>query len=360
MGIKKKVFGYLPLEARVWLFERKLMDRPWPHWYKENYRTLLNEALNTFLSDEELGNNKLVRKLTFDIIKCWLQYEAMPYEYFLYDMRNSGDIKRATFLTDVFKDNTCTKLLDKKAFKKEIKDKYSFYQLMESFFGRKAFLVNSLVNEDAFVTFSVKTKSLFCKMVTGSRGKDAFAIDVPSAEAAKMLLSQLTENKEEEWIVEERIKQCREMAQWNGSSVNTVRIPSFLTKTGFKVLCPAFRTGRHGSMVDNAAQGGVVAGIDSKSGLLMTDGVDEKGNVYKNHPDSGFKFKGWQIPRWQELLKIAERAHRTIPHQKYIGWDFALTEEGWKLVEGNWGQMIGQYATKQGVKDLFLKYITEE
>ena len=52
--------------------------------------------------------------------------------------------------------------------------------------------------------------------------------------------------------------------------------------------------------------------------------------------------------------------YNNMPEQKYIGWDFALTDKGWVLIEGNWGQLVGQYATKVGVKDLFMKYIKDE
>lgn len=359
MGVKMKAFRLLPLNMRVWLFERKLMDRPWPYWYKENYRVLLDKAYETFLTEEDLKDKKKIRELTHDVVRCWLKYEAMPNEYFLYDMRNSDERKRATFLTDVLKDKTCIRCLDRKTFDKEIKDKYAFYQLMKPFFGRKVFQVNSFAEKESFVSFAMETKSLFCKLEKGSRGKGAFVAEVSGREDAERLFGQLSENHDDEWIVEERIRQSQEMAQWNESSVNTVRLPSFLTKSGFKVLAPFFRTGRLGSVIDNAGQGGVFAVIDPVSGVLITDGVDEVGGVFPSHPDSKIQFKGWQVPKWNELLQVAEKAHRIIPHQKYIGWDFALTDNGWRLIEGNWGQMVGQYATKKGVKDEFLRYMQD-
>jgi hypothetical protein len=359
MGIKMRVFRHLPLDARAWLFEKKLMDRHWPSWYEETYRSVLNQAFDTFLTSEERSDKKLMRELTNDIVKCWFRYQALPYEYFLYDMRHCDDDKRATFLTDVVKDQTCVQYINLEVFNKEVKDKYAFFQIMKPFFGRKVFQVNNLTDRGEFVKFAMDVKSLFCKLSKGSRGNGAFAEEVSSEEDAERLFMRLTTSIDDVWVVEERIHQSEEMAQWNESSVNTVRIPSFITQSGFKVICPAYRTGRKGSVVDNASQGSVLAGIDIVSGTLITDGVDEFGHTFKEHPDSGLVFKGWQIPRWKELLETAEQAHRTIPHHKYIGWDFALTDKGWVLIEGNWGQMIGQYATKVGVKDLFMKYISE-
>lgn len=43
---------------------------------------------------------------------------------------------------------------------------------------------------------------------------------------------------------------------------------------------------------------------------------------------------------------------------KYIGWDFALTERGWVLIEGNWGQYVAQQsALGKGLRTEFDKYI---
>jgi hypothetical protein len=41
----------------------------------------------------------------------------------------------------------------------------------------------------------------------------------------------------------------------------------------------------------------------------------------------------------------------------YIGWDFTLTEKGWVLIEGNWGQFVGQYIDKEGIKKQFDNYL---
>lgn len=359
MGIKMSIYKHLPLNAKARLFEKKMMDRHWPSWYGEPFRAVLNEAFDTFLTPEERSDKKLMRELTNDIVKCWLRYQALPYEYFLFDLRHGDDKKRASFLTDIQKSQACASFSNLDAYLKEVCDKFAFYQLMKPFFCRKVFHVNDSTDKEEFVKFALDTKSLFCKSSKGSRGNGAFAEEVLSEEDAERLLLRLTTSTDDAWVVEERIRQCEEMAQWNESSVNTVRLPSFMSKTGFKVLCPAFRTGRKGSVVDNAAQGSVVAGIDIATGSIITDGVDEFGHTFVKHPDSGLVFKGWQIPCWKELLETAEQAHRAIPHHKYIGWDFALTEKGWVLIEGNWGQMIGQYATKVGVKDLFMKYITD-
>ena len=166
--------------------------------------------------------------------------------------------------------------------------------------------------------------------------------------------------EKEDWIAEELIIQHKETEAWNPSSVNTFRIPSFRAKEGVHILQPFFRTGRKGSVVDNAGHGGIFAVFDPETGIITTDGVDEYGGRFECHPDSGKKFKGWKIPYWDELKALVAEVHHSLPeHHRYVGFDFALTKEGqWVLVEGNWGQMVGQMAELKGIRKKFIEYIS--
>lgn len=103
----------------------------------------------------------------------------------------------------------------------------------------------------------------------------------------------------------------------------------------------------------SARWGGIFTIIDEKTGICRTDGYDEFGGVFETHPESGVRYKGFQIPHWEDLLKFAEEIHRTVSWYPYIGWDFAYTPHGWVLVEGNWGQFVCEYAEREGVKKMF-------
>ena len=77
------------------------------------------------------------------------------------------------------------------------------------------------------------------------------------------------------------------------------------------------------------------------------------------HPDSKLKFKGWQIPQYDELKKLAAELIHLMPFgQKYVGFDFALSQDGWVLVEGNsLGQFVGQIAEQKGVRKKVMQYL---
>lgn len=355
MSLKHIIFSILPTRVKVYLFKKIRYNSVCG--YGQTFSTYVEQALDTFLSPSERSNNRLKENLINDMLECWVRYKALPYEYFLFDFRNNqSKTIRATFLTDWDRLPTLTKLDKEKEFIDNINNKYNFYCKFQPFFKRRAIMLDKNSSKDEFIKFAVKTKSVFAKLIAGSKGIGAISREIESEKDAEILYRELISKGD--WIVEERIQQSQLMAQWCSTCVNTVRLPSFLTKKGFYLLDPFFRTGHEGSIVDNAGQGGVFAVIDPKTGVLITDGVDEAANSYKCHPDSNLPYKGWQIPFWNELLETAERAHRMIPNQKYIGWDFALNNNNeWVIIEANWGQMVGQYATRKGVRKEFYKYL---
>lgn len=293
-----------------------------------------------------------------DLKRAYLQCKAYPEEYFLLDLAHADKKKRRSFVTDKFMYMTLGRIVGRKKHDEEIEDKWGFYQLAKDFFKRDAVRVQSFSDWEVFRTMALKVKHLICKPNDKALGSGIFAADVKDEEDARELFNNLN-NQGGTWIIEERIVQDDRMAQWNESSVNSVRVLSFLNADGFYIITPFLRTGRCGSVVDNAGAGGVFANVDYKTGIVESDGIDERGRYYAAHPDSKAKFRGWQIPQWEELLKTVEEIHKTVmPGHPYIGWDFALSKnKGWSVIEANWGQFVNQYIDKRGRREEFLRYV---
>lgn len=138
-------------------------------------------------------------------------------------------------------------------------------------------------------------------------------------------------------IIEEFIKQHDEIKEFYPKSVNTIRVMSFLDQGEGRILNAVIKFGTR-SNVDNYYQGGIAAGIDEKTGIICTQGVDYEGNLYTNHPYSNKQFKGFKIPHWDkviELVRVAAAIHKDIP---YVGWDISITNDGPEIVEGNHNQ----------------------
>ena len=324
------------------------------------YRRSIKGAFQMFLCEEERNNSSLCKELKREIINCHKLYRTSHSEYFLYGFRTEkSNNYRDSFLSDEIKNKVMIELVGADAFYNELSDKLNFYNLTSKYFKRGVFLLRNVdggVQYDNFQCFAKKYGVLFVKRNQSSQGKGVKLCRIEKESDVKSLFEKLIKDGGD-WIIEEKIIQASEMAQWNDSSVNTIRLPAILHNGRWTPLGPFLRTGRKGSVIDNAGAGGVFAVLDPKTGVITTDGIDEAGKYYKQHPDSGLIFKGWQVPRWNELLALAKEIQCSIPKHKYVGWDFALTDKGWILIEGNWGQFVSQYNDHIGLKHQFLELL---
>jgi hypothetical protein len=148
------------------------------------------------------------------------------------------------------------------------------------------------------------------------------------------LFSSRIRNKD--FIIQEGINQRSDIKSINPTSVNTLRV--ITQKKGNKYRIPAvvIRIGRNRSFVDNSAQGGISVNIDVESGIMskyaFTEHTDE---VFDSHPDTGFRFEGFQLRDWDmicsSILLYASRA----PEFPDVGWDIAVLEDSICVIEMN-------------------------
>jgi len=320
----------------------------------------INDAVLKFAPNEDTP------KLRKDIADSYRLYGANPTEYFLYELRNQTPEERSSWLFDIWKDKGCLHAAGERGISvyKELERKYEFYQITNQFYHRDACKIETDADLDVFLAFVNKHSKFIAKPMNGSYGAGTHIEDCTRADC-KECFDRL--KNEGAWMIEELITQHDVFAEWNESSVNSIRIPSFRSHGEYVVFAPFIRTGRKGMVVDNAGSGGIFAFVDSKTGKVLTDGRDESGIDYEKHPDSGIVYKGWQIPEWEKLIKLSEEVHRCMPeYHKYVAFDFAYRKlpngEGeWVLVEGNWGQFIVQQtSSKIPMKKEFEKLMYEE
>ena len=343
-GVLSNIYNYLillfyPLISIKPILNSKLVN------HRNREKELLNEQINKYLDYPEFKDKRK------DMIVCYLRYHILPWEYVLYNFANLSHKQRMEFLSDTDRYMCCELIMGSGPYL-FLKDKSKFYTLANAYFKRGILPLNSQTNKNDLDMFLNKYSKIFVKPLSGSLGKDTFILD--SNEIGISAVKEKLISLEGSWLLEEAIIQSNELALWNKSSVNTIRIPSFKRENNTCIIQPFFRTGRKGEIVDNAGAGGILAVVNSMSGVIETDGFDESRNSYSCHPDSGLTYKGYQIPYYEELVRLSSEIHKTLPASfKYVAFDFALTANGWDLIEANWGQMIGQIASKKGIKQEF-------
>lgn len=321
---------------------------------KPSYVNKVRKTIKVFtpnVSDDDMS------RLMKDIRNSYLKYRISPAEYFLFDFEHKSDKDRKEYIGDKVIYMTMAKVEGRKLHDEQLEDKYNFYQIAKEYFKRDAIRVSTLGDATAFDAFCDKSPDIIVKPNSSACGSGISVAHVKDKVDIKRTFEKMMKDGGE-WIVEELIRQSDEMSSWNESSVNTIRISSFLKDGKISILCPFLRTGRKGSVVDNGGQGGIYASVDEKNGIILTDGKDELCHVYKEHPDSHLGYKGWQVPDWQELVALTEKVHQLFPQHRYVGWDFAHTSNGWVLIEGNWGEFICQQSSMgRGYKKEFLRLL---
>lgn len=99
-----------------------------------------------------------------------------------------------------------------------------------------------------------------------------------------------------------------------------------------------FGTKASGS-VDNIDKGGVSASVDIRTGVINPIGIGfdmEAMSYYKIdcHPDTKVQFKG-RIEQWDDIVELINRIGEYLPHLVYLGYDFAVVNGGFKILEIN-------------------------
>ncbi|MBR4673562.1 MAG: hypothetical protein IKP00_03780 [Victivallales bacterium] len=246
-----------------------------------------------------------------------------------------------------------------------LRNKFEAYKLLKDYYKRDIIELTGEKDRAEFEAFVKKHSEFVVKPVGGSC---AFGVQKVSADSyscfdelfkamLKLLgnlegLSKL--EKVKSLVIEELMEQVDELAAFHPASINAVRLITIRTGKSVSFFYPWIKFGASGSFIASAAVNGFDAGIDPKTGVINTDGVKENGERVELHPDSGIRFKGYQIPRWEELLDFATELALRLPSFRYVGWDVVLTPKGWCVMEGNHaGQLMGQMLYQKGLRREF-------
>ena len=218
--------------------------------------------------------------------------------------------------------------------------KIAFYKLFREFFGRKCLLTSEMTMRSFKEKFKDKGKVVYKSDVgTGGKGIEIIEFDNDTINDVYDKIRHLPDG-----IVEEFIVQHPEMQKLSVNAVNTIRIVTIFTqedipgveKDKVHFLYAGLRMALGKSYVDNFSSGGIIAGVNLKTGIIETDGVRYYNEVYEKHPDTGTVIKGFQIPYFKEAKGIIEAmcvAGKGLP--SYVGWDIAITENGPIVIEAN-------------------------
>lgn len=333
--------------------DQELSDRM--KLWKDNYR----KQVTCIVKHTKWSRKKAQRMME----RASLIYDIDPGLYVLYqgwklsDKQLDSYANKATSkkLQQIYNSKECVKVMN---------DKLLFAQKYEKYINRKVWINDKTASYESFKKFAKDLKYVFCKPISCGGGNGALKIDVPSDEKK---LKQLYEDlmKKTRLLVEEGIIQHYEIDEFVSNCVNTLRVVSIRTNDEVKILCANMKFGRVGIIADNLSRGGLVADVDLETGVIVTKGVDEFDGRFIYHPDTNKQILGFKIPNWDKLKDFIEKAMKAYDGVGYIGWDIAITEKGFAIIEGNTVPDLclvqaPYYEYQVGKKYLFTPYLKND
>lgn len=160
------------------------------------------------------------------------------------------------------------------------------------------------------------------------------------------------------WILQDPLVPHPLIEELCGDKISGIRVHTILMPEGPRILQAIFKINVGLNDCDNfqhGASGNMLAAINIETGLVtrVVSGMGAKQQVNPLHPKTSKALVGFQIPHWDETIKLVKEAHLGFAGYLCPGWDIAICEDGPKILEVNFfGDIdLAQHANRKGFLD---------
>lgn len=283
--------------------------------------------------------------VVLDMAWCAVRYETTFENYSEWDFRILKGRERKTYMTDPKSFHLSRKLNDNSQ-RAIFDDKLQFAERFADELGR-AWLDVSSSDVRALEDFVRRYDRIITKNPGGVGGNGISLRDTSDITDVAALREELISSGQT--LVEEVLVQHPEMARLYPGSVNSLRMVTYLDPDGeVHLLAGVLKIG-NGGVIDNFSNGGMYTMLDER-GRALHAAADEEGHPFERHPITGVTITGYQVPLYDEILKLVDRLARRVPALPYIGWDIAITPERPVVIEGN--HNTGVFQSKPSVSGI--------
>ena len=223
---------------------------------------------------------------------------------------------------------------------KNVEQPFSIIKNINGYFFHKDELVSS---ENAVAELNKYDRFIIKPSIDSGGGKNVKLVELTSKDNSRKILDFFIEYKKD-YLIQEVLQQSKTMASLNPTSINTIRIVTYLRPNEVVVLSAMLRIGVEGSVTDNVSAGGISVNILAKGLLDKNAHNGFKRIVSKKVEDR--PLNSFKIPNYSGVVEKAKILHKQVPYFKNISWDFALNQNNVPiLIEYNvFGQGIDQQA----------------
>jgi len=155
---------------------------------------------------------------------------------------------------------------------------------------------------------------------------------------SKKELLELLESLKSFYVITEYLRMHPRMNEIYSGAVSTIRMMVINTK-GFnpQIMQTYMRIGSKSTgFTDNVGYGGICVMVDKETGELYEPQTIQEHIYYPcpNHPDTGTPIAG-QLPHWDLICSKVLEISRYLCELEYLGFDIAITPEGFCVLEIN-------------------------
>ncbi len=279
-----------------------------------------------------------------DMLWCSVRYEFGFQDYLDWDVVMLTSAERRTYITHP-KSNHLAMTLNDPELRRVFADKLRFNARFAEYIGRDWI---DLREADAGTvrSFLDAHGRAMLKVPDSLSGHGIEKVEAGEVEDAETFLAEALARRQ--FLLEGYIVQHPEMASLCPTSVNSLRVITYFDGEKLHVLASVLKMGNGGD-IDNFSNGGMYTMLD-ETGTARFAAFDESGTSYATHPLTGTSIVGFQVPRYDEVVPLLERAARVVPEVPYVGWDVAITPDGPVIIEGN--PNSGVYQSKPSVSGI--------
>lgn len=206
-------------------------------------------------------------------------------------------------------------------------------------------LTGKCISEDDFLSLLIKQKKIVIKPTYGTGGGRGVHI-VEKLDNGIYIDKKLIDNDElcnriyslDDYIICEFINQHQYASDIFDKTTNTIRLITIINSNDgtARITNALHRIGVESSIpVDNVLQGGLVAKIDLKTGVIGKAKSYYTTSEFSNHPESKAKIEGVQVPFWDTVKKKIIEVAENFPYIYFMAWDIVITEDSFSVIEIN-------------------------
>lgn len=164
----------------------------------------------------------------------------------------------------------------------------------------------------------------------GGKMVETFTVRDNVTSIRNLKISELFELYKKDFIVQEFVEQNESIKTLNPSSLNTLRIITYLREDGVHVLSSVMRIGKPNSVTDNFSGGGIICGIKDNGALKKYGHTKKKELLKKTY--SNVILDNFIVPNYKGVIEMIKAMHPVVPYFKFISWDIGINKNNEPLL----------------------------